>query len=333
MEPNRKWSPCTLLGGPFFDVFIDNIDGVVVFCFIQKFADDTKMAKIIKSKEDAERFQEDINNLCKWAKDWAMEFNEEKCKIMHIGRNNPRYKYSMNGVELSVTEEERDLGVWTDSTLKPHLQCMKAASSANRVLGMILKSFHYRNKQSLMPLYKALVRPKLEFGVAAWNPWHEGDIECLETVQKRMIRSLSNVRGTNYEEKIKDAGLTTLKERRERGDLIEAFKTIRGINNVDRNEWFLIAELNAARPGTRSTINVEGGKSENRPSILIKERARTELKNNAFRFRVGRTWNDLPDTVREVKSTNSFKNAYDSWVQKNQNPPRNRAETTEIPTT
>ena len=121
----------TVLGGPFFDVFIDDIDGVVVFCFIRKFADDTKMAMIIKSKEDADRFQEDINNLCKWAQDWAMEFNEQKCKIMHIGRNNPRYKYLMNGVELSVTEEERDLGIWTDSSLKPHLQCTKAASGAN----------------------------------------------------------------------------------------------------------------------------------------------------------------------------------------------------------
>ena len=78
---------------------------------------------------------------------------------------------------------------------------------------MILKFFHYRNKQSLIQLYKALVRPKLEFRVTAWNLWHKGDIECLEKVQKRMIRLLSNVRRTTYEEKIKDAGLTTLKER------------------------------------------------------------------------------------------------------------------------
>ena len=285
----------TVLGGPFFDVFIDDIDDVVMFCFIRKFADDTKMAIIIKSKEDADRFQSDIDNLCKWAKDWAMEFNEQKCKIMHIGRNNPRFKYFMNGVELSVTEEERDLGIWTASSLKPHLQCTKAASSANRLLGIILKSFHYRTKQSLIPLYKSLVRPKLEFGAAAWNPWHEGDIICLERVQRRLIRSLSNVRGTTYEEKLKDAGITTLKERRERGDLIEAFKTIRGINNVNRKEWFLLTESETLRPGTRSTANVEGGRSENRPDVLVKERARTELRNNSFRFRVGRTWNNLPD--------------------------------------
>ena len=116
---------------------------------------------------------------------------------MHVGRNNPRNKYYMNGVELSVTEEERDLGVWTDST-------------------------------SLVPLYKSLVRPKMEFAVAAWNPWYDKDIACLEKVQRRLIRSLSNFRGTTYEEKLKDAGLTTLKERCKRGDMIEAFKTLSG---------------------------------------------------------------------------------------------------------
>ena len=174
------------------------------------------MAKLIQSLIDAVRFQEDIDNLCKWAKDWAIEFNEDKCKIMHIGRNKPRHKYFMNGVELSVTEEERDLGVWTESSLKPSLsnQCSKAASSANRILSLILKSFHYRTKQTLVSLYKTLDRSKLELGAAAWNPWYEKDVTCLEKVQKRLIRSLSNIRGATYEEKLEDAGLTTLAERR-----------------------------------------------------------------------------------------------------------------------
>ena len=281
------------------------------------------MAMAIRSKEDADCFQQEINNLCKWAEEWAMMFNQDKCKVMHIGRSNPRNVYFMNGVELSVTEEEKDLGVWTESSLKPSLQCTKAASNANRLLGMILKSFHYRTKQTLIPLYKSLVRPKLEFGVAAWNPWLERDIDCLERVQKRLIRSLSNFRGTSYEEKLEDAGLTTLKERRLRGDLIEAFKTLKGLNNVDKTAWFTIAESEALRPSTRLNTNVEGGREENRPYVLSRERARTDLRNNSFRFRVQRNWNDLPDHVRQAKSTNAFKNAYDSWKQTNNQ--RNRA--------
>ena len=142
----------SVLGGPLFDIFIDDID-LMVLAFLRKFADDTKLAQPIKSLEDAERFQRDIDNLCKWAHEWAMEFNTDKCKVMHVGRNNPRHKYQMDGVELGVTDEERDLGVWTESSLKPTLQCTKAATNANRTLGLILKSFHYRTKQSLIPLY------------------------------------------------------------------------------------------------------------------------------------------------------------------------------------
>ena len=192
----------TVLGGPLFDVYVDDIDLIVLFSFLLKFADDTKMAKLIKSIIDSIQFQADIDNLCKWAADWAMEFNLDKCKIMHIGRNNPRNKYYMNGVELSVTEEERDIGIWTDNTLKPGLHCTKAAANANRALGLILRSFHYRTKQSLVPLFKTLVRPKLEFAVSAWNPWYEKDVGCLEKIQRRLIRSLSNVRGMTYEEKL-----------------------------------------------------------------------------------------------------------------------------------
>ena len=185
---------------------------------------------------------------------------------MHIGRNNPRNKYYMNGVELSVTEEEKDLGIWMDNTLKPGLQCSKAAADANRMLGMILKSFHYRTKQTLIPLYKTLVRPKLEFAASAWNPWFEKDVVCIEKVQRRLIRSLSNVRGSTYEEKLIDTNLTTLEDRRKRGDLIETFKTLSGKNNVDKSEWFQIVEEDDRR-STRLNTNVEGEREVKRPSV------------------------------------------------------------------
>ena len=73
-------------------------------------------------------------------------------------------------------------------------------------------------------IYKTFVRPKLEFAVAAWNPWLEMDKKALEKVQERLIRLLSDAKGKTYEEKLEDVGLTTLTERRERGDAIEAFK-------------------------------------------------------------------------------------------------------------
>ena len=305
----------TCLAGPLFTVYIKDMDEWVK-AYLRKFADNTKMARIIRNLTDAGLFQADIDCLAKWAETWAMVFNQAKCKVMHLGRSNPRAIYTMNGVAISETHKERDLRIWVDSSLKPSTQCEVAAKNANQVLGLITKSFHYRTKSTLIPLFKSLVRPKLEFSAAAWSPWLEKDIECLEKVQRRLIRILSNVRGSTYEEKLKDAGLTLLKDRRERGDLIEAYKTINGFNNVDKSSWFEIADPVQSRQNTRSTSAIDDDGEEVNRSSLLRERARTDLRNQSYRFRTARSWSLVPDAIRNSKTVNGFKNAYDAWKTK-----------------
>ena len=146
----------TVLGGPLYTVYNNDIEEWIV-ALLRIFADDTKMAMIVNNAEDGNIFQKDIDKLHEWATRWAMEFNQAKCKVMHLGRNNPRIEYKMGGVELAETEEERDLGVMVDSSMKPAVQCQTAAKNANRVLGLIGKTFHYRTKNTLVPLYKSLV--------------------------------------------------------------------------------------------------------------------------------------------------------------------------------
>ena len=112
----------TVLAGPFFTVYVGDIDELIR-AFLRKFADDTKMASVIANCRDAELFQRDIDRLVEWASKWAMVFNEAKCKMMHLGRKNPKTVYTMNGVTLGATEEERDLGVMVTNTFKPGTQC------------------------------------------------------------------------------------------------------------------------------------------------------------------------------------------------------------------
>ena len=78
-----------------------------------------------------------------------------------------------------------------------------------------------------------------------------------------MIRLLSDAKGKTYEEKLKDVGLTTLTERRERGDAIEAFKTLNGFNHVDKDQWFNI-ETEEKRPTRQNlVITAEGERRKN----------------------------------------------------------------------
>ena len=301
-----------MLGGIFFVVFIEDLDERIL-AFLRKFADDTKMARIVETEEEAKELQKDIDTLHEWATKWRMEFNIAKCKVMHVGRKNLKWQYEMGGEKLLAVEEEKDLGVWTHQSLKPSMQCERAAKSGNMALGMILRGFHYRTMETLVPLYKTFVRPRLEFAVAAWSPWTAKDETVLEDVQKRLIRSLSDCRGENYEEKVRKAGLTTLKERRRRGDMIEVYKTLRGMNRVEKKDWFDIRSGEEARPTRTNTVVEEGGERR-RTETLYKPSANGEIRDNFFTVRVVRGWNELPEAVKEKKSLDSFKTAYDQWT-------------------
>ena len=186
-----------------------------------------------------------------------------------------------------------------------------AANSANWALGQLSRTFHYRKAECLVPLYKTFVRPKLEQAIAAWSPWAAGDREVLENVQRRMVRMISNKRGKTYEERLENIGLTTLTERRERGDMIEVFRTMKGFNMVEKEEWFKLRDPAAAR-ATRSTVSVSDEGVEQR-DLLFKECVRLDARIYLFTVRVIQEWNAIPDSVKSQKTINSFKNHYDAW--------------------
>ena len=92
------------------------------------------------------------------------------------------------------------------------------------------------------------VRPHLEFAAPAWSPWLESDINVLENVQKRFVRMVSGLHSTTYEDKLKELGILTLKDRRVYFDLIETFKCIRGYSKVKYEQFFILEKDIERRP-------------------------------------------------------------------------------------
>ena len=219
----------------------------------------------------------------------------------------------MNGCNIESVKEEKDLGVWIEDDLRPTKQCKMAAQSANWALGQLTRAFHFRKASCLVPLYKTFVRPKLEHAVAAWSPWMEGDREVLERVQKRLVRFVSDKKGMTYEERLESIGLTTLVERRERGDLIEAFKTLKGFNNVEKDNWFGFRNAQGTR-ATRSTVSISDDGQQDREDVLFMQNVRLESRKHFFTMRTVGKWNQLPDSVKCQRTINSFKNHYDEWI-------------------
>ncbi|XP_070549738.1 uncharacterized protein [Ptychodera flava] len=136
----------------------------------------------------------------------------------------------MDSIPLESTEEVKDLRVTIHRSLKPSSQCVKAAKKANMILGMIKRSLTYKSEDIIVQLYKHLVRPHLEYAIQAWSPWLVSDINILEKVQRRATKLVPRLYHVDYEERLKVLNLTSLKKRRERGDMIQLYKILHGVD-------------------------------------------------------------------------------------------------------
>ena len=106
--------------------------------------------------------QLDLTNLVDWSKNSQQPFNAKKCKAMHLGTNNPKLAYQMNGHTLENTSSEKDLGVLIDDSMKLHLKTAAATKEVNQILGVIKRSYQTRDTLTMSTLYKSMVRPHFE---------------------------------------------------------------------------------------------------------------------------------------------------------------------------
>ena len=156
----------SVLGPVLFLIYINNLLEEVVSGG-KLFADDSKLFKRIKSTEDRDILQEDLMKLQEWSRKWLLEFNENKCKVMHIGRSNPGYEYQLNNTTLEVTMEEKDLGIYVTPDWKSTTHVAKAAAKANSMVGWINKTFTHMDCVMFKFLYPGLVRSHMEYSVQA----------------------------------------------------------------------------------------------------------------------------------------------------------------------
>ena len=173
------------------------------------YIDDLEEGVTGKTKEigDKNNLQDDIDKLVRWSEKWQMLFNVGKCKCLHTGPGNTGMNYEMGGTILSKTGKEKDLGVTMNANMKVSEQCRIAASKGNHLLGMIRRNITYKEKSLIVPLYKAIVRPHLEYCIQAWSPYLRKDIDMLDKIQRRATKLIPELRDLRYEERLKGGGV------------------------------------------------------------------------------------------------------------------------------
>ena len=138
---------------------------------------------------------------------------------------------------------------------------------------------------------------QLDHGMAACPPATSVESKMLEAVQSKATALVHGLKHLNSEERRKRLGLMRLEERRERGDLIEVFKILKGHTRIDPS---LFWEAREARNGSR----------------LVKELAENgkRQRQSFFSYRVIQRWNLLPTEVKTAPSLDSFKDRLDELI-------------------
>ena len=173
-------------------------------------------------------------------------------------------------------------------------------NKANRLLGIIRRSFCALDNNSFTLLYKAIVRPHLEYAATIWNPCKKGYIDDLEKVQRRATKLLQNISHLSYPERLAALNLPTLVYRRIRGDMIETFKILSNIYDSRVTNF-----LSKSKFSTTRCHNFK----------LFVQHANFNIIKWFFSIRIVDIWNRLPSNVVNASNVMCFEKRLDKcWA-------------------
>ncbi len=295
----------SVLGPVNFVMYINDLPEEIL-SLLYLFADDVKLFRRIASLADSRLLQADLDRLEAWAYLWLLFYHPDKCLSMavHAG-DQPAIQstYSVADSQIKTTLQEKDLGVTTDSKLNFENHIHNIAARANRIMGMIRRSYTYLSVKNFPLLFKGLVRPHLEYAQAAWQPYKLKDIDTLERVQRRATKQVQGLRDMTYAARLKTLGLTTLAYRRLRGDLIEVYKILHGHYDTRVRQNILQLSNNHRTRG--------------HPLKLEKHHCRRNVRLHSFGHRVVSWWNNLPADVVTAPSLRCFERRLDKHWEHN----------------
>ena len=191
----------SVLGPILFVIYINDLPNEV--------ESDTKLFTQRNEQQDREILQANLGRLNQWSVAWLLNFHSEKCCTLKLGKPASDQIYFMADKNstcgkhpLKTSKAEKDLGVIVDSQLNFKDHISQATTKANSILGVIWRSFDHLTDHTFVQLYKALVRPILEYGHSVWQPVLVTLQQDIEDVQRRATKLIGHLKDKPYPERL-----------------------------------------------------------------------------------------------------------------------------------
>ena len=294
----------SVLGPLLFLLLIGDIDEEVISSFVRSFADDTRVSKGVTNTREASELQGDLNAIYNWANVNNMAFNSGKFELLRYGKDDTMKlctNYTNNdGFIINSKSHVKDLGVIISDTLefKDHINLV--IKKGRSMSSWVLRTFKNRSQKCMLPLWKTLVLPKMEYCSQLWCPTKKGDIQSLESIQWAFLRKIKECHGLSYWQALKKLKIYSIQRRFERYRIIHVWKILEGlVPNICNNPFKV---KNCIRTGRKCFI-----------SNKLTSSTLGSLRYSSLPVHGARLFNKLPAVIRNKTGCSilSFKSALD----------------------
>ena len=283
----------TILGPLLFLLYIDMISNVLSdqSCTIELYADDSKLYGSSTTLIERMKIADNLTKIDNWCFDWQLSINSNKCEVLHLGTSNSKYPYILNGVQIPDKPFCRDLGIWVDNDMKFKKHYEIITRNAHYKCKQFKRAFSLDNVEFLVSMYKTYILPTLEYGSIIWSPSYICDVDLIENVQRKFTKFFPGMFNKTYNDRLHCLNLVTLEERRIYIDLIFMYKIIKGIVDIDFNQYFSFNPMNTRGHRFKLYLN----------------RSQINCHKNHFCNRIITPWNELSDDIVNCNTVNLFK--------------------------
>lgn len=292
----------SVLGPTLFLIFINDIH-IGINSKIRLFADDCVIYHVVTDYSNCEELDNDLRKLSEWCRDWQMNINTKKTKLMRFTtcNNFVSHTYTINNEAIEPVESFKYLGVHLTFNLTWNTHIDWVIGKSNRTLGFLRRTLRQANKDTRLLAYKSIVRSKLEYCSVIWNPHQAYLTKRLESLQNKAARFIvSDYSSYSSVSKIKDSlDLATLERRRKASRLIFFHKIY---HNPTPYTATIITTPVAMFPRLDHSFKVR------------QPFARTDLLRCSFLHLAIQEWNQLPRSVAEEENADKFSEALNQFL-------------------